>query len=95
MVTARHIDMDARMIWMSLRNEARAMTAAEVRAYWRPTFTDHQVVDVLGRLVAGKHLRAIVPPHRGERIYFVIDGCVPLPGFAVAAPRPPVGVLLA
>lgn len=92
MVSAgRHIDVDARMIWMSLRSEARAMSAHDVCNYWSPTFREGQVVDALRRLVAGHHVEA-APTRRGQ-LYFVSDACVPLPGFAQAARRPPVGVL--
>jgi hypothetical protein len=92
MVSAgRHIDTDARMIWQSLRREARAMTAAQVHLYWNPTFSVHQVVEALQRLVAGRYLEAVVPQH-SPHVYFVSDSCVPLPGFTVAATRPPVGV---
>lgn len=93
MVIARHINMDARMIWQSLRSEARAMSAAQVRLYWSPTFTDHEVVDALQRLLAGRHVEAVARPNR-EHLYFVGVACQPLPGFAVAAVKPPAGVQL-
>lgn len=79
MVTGRHIDTDARMIWQTVAQPGRAMTAAQVRAYWSPTFTASEVQDALQRLVAGHHLEAA--DRRNEQIYFVSSGCMPLPGF--------------
>lgn len=86
---SRHIDCDTRMVWMSLRSEARAMTAGELVRYWYPTFSPAEVDDALRRLRAGKYVAAF---GRAEDHFYVSDDCVPLPGFDAAAVRPAAGV---
>jgi hypothetical protein len=75
----RGLNWDTRMLWMSLRRENRSMTAGELQAFWRPTFSAEEVDDALQRLLAGKHIET------GGRVvpyYYVSDDCQPLPGYA-------------
>lgn len=60
MSQARHIDQDARMLWLTLCQAPLPLSVAELVLHWRPTFRADEVRDALTRLQAHGCARRVV-----------------------------------
>jgi hypothetical protein len=80
MKCGRHIDQNARMVWLALRSSKRAMTLTQIVTFWRPTFSALEIEDALTRLVACNHVEPII----SGRWFTVSRECHPLPDIAEA-----------
>lgn len=78
----RHIDQDARMVWLSLRRAARPMSNAELVQHWTPVFNAVRMEDCLKRLTAAGHATKIETRLRDA--WQVTAANPPLPGYEEA-----------
>ncbi|MES1977535.1 MAG: hypothetical protein V4451_05830 [Pseudomonadota bacterium] len=85
MSQARHIDRDARMIWLSLMRARRAMTVNELVMHWTPVFKPDLVEDALKRLTAAGHASFVAGGTRQQ--WQVSEADAVLPGYEGEADR--------
>lgn len=76
-MTPRHIDQNARMVWLTLRNAGGEWSARDMVRHWRPTFTEPEVRDALERLVANGCARRC--ENRPFAHTYTAHGCAELP----------------
>jgi hypothetical protein len=71
---------DSRFVWLTLARQGGWWTAKGIVQFWKPTFAEFEINDIVRALLAGRFLvsREVNP---GEISYAVTSECTPLPGF--------------
>jgi hypothetical protein len=83
------IDLNARALWLSLRNQGGWWSAMNLMVHWSPTFSVDEVVAHLKALHRGGFVaEQEVSPHQVRvKTYAVTPLCRPLPGYDVPPQR--------
>lgn len=72
------ITVDARALWVFIRNSGGWWSVSMLTHHWRPTFADHEVEAHMGALVRGRFL--VERMQLGTVQFCVTSDCLHLPG---------------
>ena len=80
------IGIEARALWLSLRNEGGWWSVSNLTRHWCPAFPDFGVLDHLGTLrrLGFLERRALGPHAPNTMTYAVTSSCQALPGYELS-----------
>ncbi|MGJ7611813.1 MULTISPECIES: hypothetical protein [unclassified Variovorax] len=83
------IDLAARSLWLTLRDDGGWWSVSSLTHHWRPVFADFEVRDHLERLhrLGFLERRPLDPRAPAQMTYAVTSSCQALPGYQLAPQR--------